>query len=100
MDSDTLTIAAVVPNFPANEVRRRLQGELQRIADEGSILRPEWEPLLDSKRVVGSVLILEDLFPFKIPPDKVVKKGGYFSVDEALNDMLTRINGVWTKRTK
>jgi hypothetical protein len=54
---------------------------LQKIADQGSRLRPEWVPLLDSMRVVGTVLVTEDLFPsFKVPPDKVVRKGGYSSV--------------------
>jgi hypothetical protein len=74
----TATLTAT--GFPAAEVRRRLLEELQKIADEGSILRAEWGPLLDSKRVVGTVLALEDLFPFRIPPDKVVRKEGYGSV--------------------
>lgn len=92
--------AAAAPAFPAAEVKRHLQEELQKIADEGSIIRPEWEPLLDSKRVVGTVLVLEDLFPFKIPPDKVVRKGGYNSVDEATNDMLGRIERLAAEHSK
>jgi hypothetical protein len=56
--------------------------------------------LLDSKRVVGTVLVLESLFPFKIPPDKVVRKGGYDSVDEAINDMLDRIKKIWIEKSK
>jgi hypothetical protein len=86
--------------FPAAGVRSCLRGELQKIADQGSVLRPEWEPLLDSKRVVGTVLALEGLIPFKIPPDKVVRKGGYNSVDEAIEDMLGRIKKIWTERSK
>ena len=85
-------------DFPAAEVKYRLLEELQEIADEGSVLRPEWEPLLDSKRVVGTVLSLEDLFPFKIPPDKVVRKGGYDSVGEAIRDMLSRLEKLWVER--
>ena len=97
----SLTMAPVTETvFPAAEVRRRLLGELQRIADEGSVLRPEWEPLLDSKRVVGTVLALEDLFPFRIPPDKVVRKGGYDSVEEAIDDMLGRIKRLWGERNQ
>jgi hypothetical protein len=88
------------PVFPAADVRSRLQVELQKIADQGSILRPEWEPLLDSKRVVGTILVLDGLFPFKLPPDKVVRKGGYNSVDEAIDDMLDRIKRIWTERIK
>jgi hypothetical protein len=88
------------PVFPEAEVSRRLRVELDKIAAVGSVLLPEWEPLLDSKRVVGSVLVLDDLFPFKLPPDKVVRKGGYNSVDEALKDMLGRIKRIWADRTK
>ncbi len=80
--------------FPAAEVKRRLLVELQQIADEGTIIRPEWEPLLDSKRVVGTVLVLEGLFTFKIAPDRVVRKGGYNSVEDAINDMLIRIKKI------
>ena len=61
-----------------DDARRRLTDELQKIADEATFLdpdRPEWEPLLDSQRVVGTVLVLEDLFPVKIPPDKVGPQG-------------------------
>jgi hypothetical protein len=88
------------PDFPGAEVKRRLRVQLQKIADQGSVVRPEWEPLLDSKRVVGTVLVLEDLFPFKIPPDKVVRKGGYNSVDAAINHMHDRIKEFWTERSK
>jgi hypothetical protein len=101
MSTEMLTETYVAaPVFPAAEVKRRLLIELQKIADQGSVLRPEWEPLLDSKRVVGTVLVLEGLFPFKIPPDKVVRKGGYDSVDEAINDMLDRIKKIWIEKSK
>ncbi len=101
MTTQTLTMTpTAAPAFPAAEVKRRLRFELQKIADEASVLRPEWEPLLDSKRVVGTVLVLEDLFPFKIPPDKVVRKGGYNSVDEAIDDMLGQLERLWAKHSK
>ena len=95
---DEAKVAALV--FPAAEVKRRLQIELQQIADDGTLIRPEWEPLLDSKRVVGTVLVLEGLFPFKIAPDKVVRKGGYDSVEDAINDMLVRIKRIWDEKIK
>ena len=101
MTTETLHATEVTaPIFPVAEVKRRLRVELQKIADGGSVIRPEWEPLLDSKRVVGTVLVLENLFPFKMPPDKVVRKGGYNSVDEAIDDMLDRIKKIWTERSK
>lgn len=102
MATQTLTVTSTAaPAFPAAKVKRCLRVELQKIADEGSVLRPEWEPLLDSKRVVGTVLVIEGLFPsFKVPPDKVVRKGGYNSVDEAIDDMLGRIERIWAERIK
>jgi hypothetical protein len=102
MATQTLTrTGTAAPAFPAAEVKRRLRAELQKIVEDASVLRPEWEPLLDSKRVVGTVLVIEDLFPScKVPPDKVVRKGGYNSVDEALDDMLGRIERVVAERSK
>jgi hypothetical protein len=102
MATQTLTVTtAPVPAFPTTEVKRRLRVELLKIADDASVLRPEWEPLLDSMRVVGTLLVIEDLFPdIKIRPDKMVRKGGYNSVNEALSDMLPRIEREVTERRK
>ncbi len=92
--TQTLTRRRPMPAFPAEEVERRLRIELEKIADDAAVIRPGWEPLLDSMRVVGTVLVLEDLLPgCRIPPDKVVRKGGYKSVDEAISDMLDRMAG-------
>lgn len=89
------------PTFPETEVRRRLSSELKKISDDNALLRPEWEPVLDSKRVVAAVVMIEDLFPgLKIPPDKVVKKGGYHSIDEALNDMIPRLKRVLSDQSQ
>lgn len=92
---------SLAPSFPAEEVERRLRPELEKIAEEAAIIRPEWEPLLDSQRVVGTVFVLEDLLPTcKIPPDKVVRKGGYNSVDEAIDDMLDRIERIVARSSR
>jgi hypothetical protein len=85
-------------SFPRQEVRSRLTKHLQQIADDGALLRPDWEPLLDSKRVVGTIVTIEDLFPFKIPPDLVVRRGGYNDVNEALEDIVNRVEAIWTER--
>lgn len=102
MGIQTLSVShGAAPVFPTVEVECRLRVELEKIAKQASKLRPEWVPLLDSKRVVGTVLVIEDLFPgVRIPPDKVVRKGGYNSVDEAIEDMLGRIKRVVAERTK
>src|SRR5262249_2993064 len=102
MATKTISVSQTAGSvFPVAEVERRLQMGLEKIAKQGAKLRPEWVPLLDSKRVVGTVLVIEDLFPgMKIPPDKVVRKGGYSSVDEAIEDMLGRIKRIWSERMK
>jgi hypothetical protein len=82
-------------SFPVAEVKRRLTKELKKIADDNAVLRPEWEPVLDSKRVVGTLVMIEDLFPgCKIPPDKIVRKGGYRTIEEAIADMVPRLRRV------
>ena len=76
-----------------DDARRRLTDDLQKIADEVTFLdpdRPEWKPLLDSRRIVGTVLLFEDLFPVKIPPDQLVQEGGYNDVREAVEDIIRR----------
>src|SRR5262245_61003410 len=95
------TVQKTAPAIRWADVESRLDTELQKIADESAVLElPEWEPLLDSKRVVGTVIALEDLFPFKIPPDKVVRKGGYNSKEDAKKDILERLKEMSTERSK
>ena len=81
-----------------DDARRRLTDELQKIADEVTFLdpdRPEWKPLLDSRRIVGAVLVLENIFPLvKIPPDQLVQKGGYNDVKEAVEDIIGALAAV------
>jgi hypothetical protein len=100
IQTPTMTITTTTA-FPSVEVEHRLRVELQKIANDASTLRPEWEPMLDSKRVVGTILVIEDLFSgIKIRPDRVVRKGGYNGVDEALDDMLPRIEREVKDRSK
>lgn len=86
------------------EARRRLKAELQKIADGVTFLdpdRPDWKPLLDSRRVVGTVLVLEDLFPsLKFPPDKLIRKGGYNDVGEATEDIIRRHRELAAEKVK
>ena len=86
-----------------DDARRRLTDELQKIADEVTFLdpdRPEWKPLLDSRRIVGTVLVLEDIFPMKIPLDQLVEKGGYNDVKEAVEDILSRHKWIAAEKAK
>lgn len=88
---------------PYGEARSRLKQDIQKIADGVQMLdpnRPAWKPLLDSRRIVRTVLVLETLFPFKFPPDKLVKKGGYNDVDEAVDDIIRRHKKLTEEKNK
>jgi len=105
MITEAIAVAKTVKSGNSyDEARRRLTSGLQEIADEVRLLdpdRPEWKPLLDSRRVVGIVLVLESLFPsIKIPPDKLVKKGGYNEVDVAVEDILSRHKQIAAAKAK
>ena len=83
------------PSFPRAQIEQRLRRELGRAAAEASTLRGSWEPFLDSLRMVSVVLTLEDLFSSRLPPEKVVRVGGYANVDEGVSDMCERLECLW-----
>ena len=83
--------------FPKEAVRDLLRKELQAAAHDGSVLSPGWEPVFDSLTVVTVVTALEPIFGVSFPPDKIVQRGGYRSVDEAVDDVTFRIQGMWAK---
>ena len=82
------------------EIQARLRRELEEAEAESVILHPGWQPVLDSLRMVTAIATVEGLFDFKLPPEKVVKKGGNRNVDEGVADMTNRIREVWAKRQK
>jgi acyl carrier protein len=81
--------------FPLADVEARLRKELGKAAAESDVLRGSWEPSLDSLRMVSVLVKLEDLFDFDLRPERVVRKGGYHSVDEGVTDMRTQLHHLW-----
>ncbi len=86
--------------FPRAEVEARIRRELEEAEAESVILHPGWQPVLDSLRMVTAIATVEGLFDFKLPPEKVVKKGGFRSKDEGVAYMTERIREVWIKHQK
>jgi acyl carrier protein len=84
--------------FPRFAVATRLRSGLEEAAAESDVLRVDWEPVLDSLRVVSIVANLEELLGFRLPPDRVVRRGGYSTVDEGVEDMLNRLEHLWQTR--
>src|SRR5262245_16168922 len=81
--------------FPETEIREMLRKELEEAAEESATLHEGWEPVLDSLRMVTVVTTLEDLFDFDLPPEKVIKKGGYTSEDQGVDDMTNNLRRLW-----
>lgn len=87
-----------VTAFPKAEVESRLHRELKRAVEERAILTGDWDPVLDSLRMVSVVLTLEDLFSFQLKPERLVQPGGYDSIDQGVSDMTARLQGLWEKK--
>lgn len=83
--------------FPEDKAREILRRELEEAAEESATLHEGWEPVLDSLRMVTVVNTLKDLFDFPLPPEKVVRKGGYSSVDKGVDDMAGNLRRLWEK---
>lgn len=86
--------------FPFDEVREILRKELEEAADESAILHGGWEPVLDSLRMVTVITTLEGKFDFRLPPEKVVRKGGYTSVNQGVKDITDNLRRLWDKHHK
>jgi acyl carrier protein len=86
--------------FPLKAVQDLLRRDLTEAAEESSVLRPGWEPVLDSLRIVTAVTAIEDLLKIKLPPEKCIRRGGYKSVEDGVKDMAERVRGVWTEARK
>ena len=86
--------------YPSAEVERLLRAGIREAADECVDLKGEWEPLLDSLRMVSVLVSLEDLFDFPLPPEKLVKRGGYASETDAYEHMSGQLNKLWNDNHK
>lgn len=96
------SVPAVAPSVPATvqfplaALQERLRKELAGAADESDVLHGDWDPVLDSLRVVSILVGVEDLFPgIPLPPEKLIRPGGYRSIDDAVSDMSDRFESAW-----
>jgi len=63
-------------------------------------LRGGWEPLLDSLRMVSVLVSLEHLFDFTLPPEKLVRRGGYTNGDDAFDHISGELQRLWDEKHK
>lgn len=96
------------PPFPADEIEVCIRDFLAKeVAMQAELLGTEGtsgidngrigpEPLIDSLMVVEMLIELELKMPSPLP-DSLVRPGGYDSIDEAINDLLLKLESRWRR---
>ena len=93
------TARSNVQTFPTAEVEQRLRAAIMRLGEDTSAMREPWEPMFDSLAIVNVILVVEAVLPnLKIAPEKVVRKGGYAGIDDAVSDISNRLRLQWERR--
>ena len=78
--------------FPAALVESRLRHAITQLGQDIAVMKEPWEPMFDSLAVVNIIFVVEPVLPgVKIAPEKVVRKGGYATVDDAVRDITERL---------
>jgi hypothetical protein len=99
--------AVVIPPFPKSTVEASLRKELLQAASSiaglhgvampaGAAQQSSMSIQLDSLAVVDLLCAVEPVIGFEIK-EHVVKAGGYDSVDEAVKELMPRLEKEWTK---
>jgi acyl carrier protein len=97
--------------FPAAEVAACIRDALADQAADQALLRPgrattatpvaprSWEPEIDSLVVVEVICAIEELLGVTLPAT-FAPRGGYASVDECVNDLVSEAQATWNAATK
>lgn len=98
MVSGSSTSGSTTTAFPAAQVERCLRVAIARLGEDTAAIREPWEPTFDSLAIVNVLLVVEPVLPdLKIAPEKVVRKGGYETVDEAARDITDGLRRDWER---
>lgn len=98
----------VTPAFPATAVEADLRSELIEAIKAEAMIKGVTLPAataamaqtpfqVDSLIVVSILCVVEPLVGFELP-ESVVRTGGYASVEQAIGQLLPRIEAQWKKR--
>ncbi len=100
------SLPAVTAPFPAVAVEEDLRSELIECVKAEAVIKGVALPAagaigaapfqVDSLVVVSILCTVEPLLGFELP-DSVVQTGGYSSIDQALAQLLPRIEAQWKK---
>lgn len=97
----------VIAPFPAAKVETCLRAELEQLARGEATARGIALPngasiggasiALDSLGVVDTLCAIEPMVGFELK-ESIVRSGGYDSINEAVADLMPRINRAWDRR--
>jgi hypothetical protein len=107
MATTAVHVARTIPAYPAGEVAAVLRHELlgavrRRFRRKGTPLPKNDSDVLimtieiDSLTVVELLSSLDDILPFEVT-EKVVKAGGYKSIDAAVKHVVGCVQSKWNK---
>ena len=97
--------------FPSAEVETCIRDALANQAADQAVLRPgrattatpvaprSWEPEIDSLVVVEVICAIEEMLGITLPAT-FAPKGGYLSVDECVNDLMSEAHSTWKTITR
>lgn len=105
------TVASLSPNvqtFPKAAVIKALTEELLQVAQSEAEIRgiafPSSESAamkspvpMDSLTVVDALCVLDPIVGFK-PKESIVQMGGYDSVEDALHNMIPKLERAWKRK--
>jgi acyl carrier protein len=95
--------------FPADEIEACIRDAVASQAADQALLRPHvavaaaaggsWEPEIDSLVVVEIICSIEELIGIPLPAS-FAPRGGYHSVDECVEDLVSATQSVWIAHNK
>jgi acyl carrier protein len=104
-----LELAKPKVEFPADEVEACIRDAVASQAADQALLRPHiaaaataggsWEPEIDSLVVVEIICSIEELIGISLPAS-FAPRGGYQSVDECVEDLISVTQSVWIAKNE
>lgn len=87
-----------IPLFPAKEIETCIRDFLADVDETQAILdgHRSFEPVIDSLEAVLILTELESKFPLVLP-NSTVRPGGYMSIDDAVTDLMPKLERRWRK---
>jgi hypothetical protein len=92
------TTRSTTTPFPAAAVEQVLREAITGLGEDTAAIREPWEPTFDSLALVSVIHVVEPVLPgLKIAPEKVIRRGGYNSVDEAVQHITAGMRRMWER---